>query len=367
MTRVGGTPFLDVRALNLRHAAGLRAALDRVLESGVFVLGPELAEFEREFAAYCGAAHCVGLGCGLDALELALRGWGIGPGDEVIVPANTYVATWLAVTHTGATPVPVEPRIDTCNIDPDRIGAAITERTRAIIAVHLYGQPADMDPVCSVARSHGIKVLEDAAQAHGARYKGRRSGALGDAAAFSFYPTKNLGALGDGGAVVTSDLDLAERLRRLRNYGSSAKNRHEEPGFNSRLDELQAAFLRVKLETLDEDNDVRRTLAARMSRGLGAAGVVLPAVPDWAEPVWHQYVVRHPARDEAMRRLQAAGIEALIHYPVPPHLQPAYANTPLGRLRLPLSEEIHREIFSLPLNPSMGEADIDRIVRALSG
>lgn len=366
MTRVGGPPFLDLRALNLRHAAALRAALDRVLESGVFVLGPELTAFEHEFAAYCGATHCVGVGCGLDALGLALRGWGIGPGDEVIVPSNTYVATWLAVTHTGATPVPVEPRIDTYNIDADRVGDAITGRTRAVIAVHLYGQPADMDPICAVARSRGIKVLEDAAQAHGARYKGRRAGSLGDAAAFSFYPAKNLGALGDGGAVVTNDTDLADRVRRLRNYGSTTKNRNEEAGFNSRLDELQAAFLRVKLDALDGENAVRRTLAAHMSHGLGATAVALPAVPEWAEPVWHQYVVRHAARDEAMQRLEGAGIEAMIHYPTPPHMQPAYADSPLGRARLPLSEKIHREVLSLPLNPSMGEADVDRIVRALS-
>lgn len=362
---MGGLPFLDVRALNLRHAAALRAALDRVLDSGVYILGPELEAFEREFAAYCGAAHCVGTGCGLDALQLVLRGWDIGPGDEVIVPANTYVATWLAVTHAGATPVPVEPRLDTYNIDADRIEAAITDRTRAVIAVHLYGQPADMDPVCAVARRHGLRILEDAAQAHGARYKGRRAGSLGDAAAFSFYPSKNLGALGDGGAVVTGDPVLADRLRRLRNYGSATKNRHEEPGFNSRLDELQAAFLRVKLGTLNEENDARRALASRMTLGLAGRGIALPEVPEWAEPAWHQYVVRHPERDELMRRLADEGIGSLIHYPTPPHLQPAFAATPVGRAHLPLSERIHREVFSLPLNPSMTEGDVERIVRAL--
>jgi dTDP-4-amino-4,6-dideoxygalactose transaminase len=362
---VGRIRFLDVRALNLRHGAALHEALDRVLESGVFILGAELEGFEREFAADCGAGYCVGVGSGLDALHLTLRAWGIGPGDEVIVPSNTYIATWLAVTLAGAMPVPVEPRLDTYNIDPELIEAAITPRTRAIVAVHLYGQPADMDPINAIARGRGIKVMEDAAQAHGASYKGRRAGSLGDAAGFSFYPSKNLGALGDGGAVVTNDKALADRLRTLRNYGSTTKNRNEHIGFNSRLDELQAAFLRIKLASLEDDNARRRALAARLLSGLGESGLALPVVPAWAHPVWHQFVVRHPARDDVIRRLDAAGVETMVHYPIPPHLQPAYAQTPPARARLPISEQIHREVFSLPLYPSMDEAEIDCILGAL--
>ncbi|MBS0335293.1 MAG: DegT/DnrJ/EryC1/StrS family aminotransferase [Proteobacteria bacterium] len=362
---MGRIRFLDVRALHLRHRAGLHEALDRVLESGNFIQGAQLEAFEREFAAYCGAGHCVGVGSGLDALHLTLRAWGIGPGDEVIVPSNTYIATWLAVTHAGATPVPVEPRLDTYNMDPERVGAAITPRTRAIIAVHLYGQPADMDPINAIARERGIKVMEDAAQAHGAAYKGRRAGSLGDAAGFSFYPSKNLGALGDGGAVVTNDAALAGRLRSLRNYGSAIKDRNEHIGFNSRLDELQAAFLRIGLASLEEDNARRSALAARMLSGMADSGLVVPVVPEWAQPAWHRFVVRHPARDDVMRRLAAAGVETMVHYPIPPHLQPAYAQTPLAHACLPVSERIHREVFSLPLYPSMDEAGVDRILAAL--
>lgn len=358
-------PFQDLRALNLRHRAEFLQAFERVLESGRYIQGAELESFEREFSAYCGVAHCVGVGSGLDALHLTLCGWGIGPGDEVIVPANTYIATWLAVTHAGAMPVPVEPRLDTYNIDPERIEAAITPRTRAIVAVHLYGQPADMDPINAIARERGIKVMEDAAQAHGAHYKGRPAGSLGDAAGFSFYPSKNLGALGDGGAVVTNDAAFAHRLRSLRNYGSTIKNHNEHIGFNSRLDELQAAFLRIKLASLEEDNAKRRALAARLLSGLGNGGLVLPAVPEWARPVWHQFVVRHPARDDVIRHLGAAGVETMVHYPIPPHLQPAYAQTHLAHARLPVSEQIHREVFSLPLYPSMDEAEVDWILGAL--
>ncbi|MSQ73420.1 MAG: DegT/DnrJ/EryC1/StrS family aminotransferase [Betaproteobacteria bacterium] len=357
-------PFLDLRALNLRARAELHQTLDRVLESGQFIQGVELESFEREFAAYCGVDHCVGTGSGLAALHLTLRAWGIGPGDEVIVPSNTHIATWLAVTHTGATPVPVEPRLETYNIDPDRLAASINARTRAIVAVHLYGQPADMDAIVDVARMRGIHVLEDAAQAHGARYKGRRTGSLGDAAGFSFYPSKNLGALGDGGAVTTNDAALAERLRSLRNYGSSTKNCNDHLGFNARLDELQAAFLRIKLKSLDADNARRGEIAARLHEGLADAAVVLPEVPAWAQPVWHQFVVRHATRDDLIRRLDRAGVETLIHYPIPPHLQRAYAGTALARCRLPISEKIHSEVLSLPLNPSLSDTDIDRILSA---
>lgn len=358
-------PFLDVRSLNLRHRDEFHRALDRVLESGRFILGDEVAGFEREFAAQCGVRYCVGVGSGLDALHLALRAWGIGPGDEVIVPANTYIATWLAVTHAGATPVPVEPRLDTYNIDPELVEPAITPATKAIVAVHLYGQAADMDPLNRIAASRGIRVLEDAAQGHGALYRGRTAGSLGDAAAFSFYPTKNLGALGDGGAVTTNDPELAQRVRALRNYGSARKDRNESVGFNSRLDELQAAFLRVKLAALAEDNAKRSALAARLLARLSGGSLALPVVPEWAHPAWHQFVVRHASRSKVMSLLEAEGIQSMVHYPVPPHRQPAYSGTALARAILPISERIHREVISLPLNPSMTFEDVDRIASVL--
>ena len=261
--------FLDLRALNLRHRGELLAALDRVLNSGRMILGEETEAFERDFAQYCGTEHCVGVSCGLEALHLTLRGMDIGAGDEVIVPSNTSIATWLAVTHSGAKPVPVEPRIDTCNLDPDLLPQAVTSRTKAVIAVHLYGQPADMDAINEHARKRGIRVIEDAAQAHGAKYKGRRSGSLADAAGFSFYPTKNLGALGDAGAVTTNDRQLADRVRALRNYGSRMKNRNEYAGLNARLDELQAAFLRIKLKSLDRGQRAAPRACGKAPRGSG--------------------------------------------------------------------------------------------------
>lgn len=359
-------PFLDLRALNLRHRDAFAAALQRVLESGRVLLGEETATFEAEFAAWCGIEHCVGVANGLEALHLVLRAWGIGPGDEVLVPSNTYIATWLAVTHCGATPVPVEPDPATCNIDPARLSAAITARTKAIIAVHLYGQAADMDGVLAVARAHGLKVLEDAAQAHGALYRGRRAGALGDAAGFSFYPGKNLGALGDGGAVTTSDAELAQRLRMLRNYGSRVKYHNEVLGWNSRLDELQAAFLRAKLPMLDADNAARAALAARYQAGLAKIpGLVLPWVAPDCEAVWHLYVVRHPERDRLAEHLKTQGIETLVHYPIAPHLQPAYAVLGLGEGSLPISEALHRQVLSLPLWPGMTFADVDAVVDSI--
>ena len=350
MTKPG---FFDVGGANSRHRGALHEALDRVIQAGNFILGEEVFAFEREFAAYCETTHAVGVGTGLDALQLILRGYGIGLNCEVIVPSNTYIATWLAVTHAGAQPVPVEPLIETFNIDPTKVEAAITPRTRAIIAVHLYGQTADMDPLRDIADRHGVKLIEDAAQAHGARYKGRRAGSLGDAAGFSFYPSKNLGALGDGGAITTSDAALAGRLRALRNYGSTAKNRHDLPGINSRLDELQAAFLRIKLATLDEDNARRAELARCMLSGLRAENAALPKVPAWADPAWHLFVVRHPERDRLLSRLESKGIAAMIHYPLPPHRQPAYASTPLARRSFPISDKIHREVLSLPLDPAL--------------
>ncbi|MGH9944622.1 MAG: DegT/DnrJ/EryC1/StrS family aminotransferase, partial [Pyrinomonadaceae bacterium] len=279
-------PFLDLRASYLELKDALDLAYQRVMNSGWYILGEEVAAFEREFAGYCGAKHCIGVGNGLEALHLILRGYDIGAGDEVIVPANTYIATWLAVSYAGATPVPVEPDPRTHNISPERIAAAVTPRTRAVIAVHLYGQPADMDAISQVAEQHGLKVIEDAAQAHGARYRNRCVGTLGDAAGFSFYPGKNLGAMGDAGAITTNDDVLADRVRVLGNYGSRVKYHNEVKGFNSRLDPLQAAFLCVKLAHLDEWNERRRVVARQYLNGFAdVAGVALPFVPEWADPV----------------------------------------------------------------------------------
>jgi dTDP-4-amino-4,6-dideoxygalactose transaminase len=359
-------PFLDLQAINLSQAAALEQAFHRVLHSGWYVLGKEVEAFETSFAAYCGAGHAIGVANGLDAIFLILKAYGIGPGDEVIVPSNTYIATWLAASHCGATPVPVEPDAASFNLDPARIAAAITPRTKAIIPVHLYGQPADMEPIMALATQHGLKVIEDAAQAHGAYYKGRRTGVLGDAAAFSFYPGKNLGALGDGGAITTNDAALAERLRTFRNYGSQVKYHNEVIGFNSRLDELQAALLHTKLPVLDGQNAQRRAIAAHYGKILaGLPGITVPAVPEWAEPVWHLYVIRHAGRDELAKKLAAAGIATLVHYPVPPHLQPAYAALGFKAGDLPIAEAIHREVLSLPIGPTMTLEQADQVGAAL--
>lgn len=359
-------PFLDLRAVNEAHQPALERAFQRVMTSGWYILGNEVAAFEEEFAAYCGARYCIGVGNGLDALHLILKSMDIGPGDEVIVPANTYIATWLAVSYAGATPVPVEPDEQTFNLRPDLIEAAITPRTRAIMAVHLYGQPADMDAIGAVAHRHGLRVIEDAAQAHGARYKGRRTGALGCAAGFSFYPGKNLGALGDGGAVVTDDAAVAERVRILRNYGSRVKYHNEVKGFNTRLDELQAAFLREKLKTLDADNQRRGEVAARYTELLPGCAPGLPLVPEWADPVWHLFVVRSRQRDRLQQHLAAQGVGTMIHYPVPPHLQPAYAELGIGAGRFPVTEAIHRQVLSLPMGPTLSDDEVCRVAAAVS-
>jgi dTDP-4-amino-4,6-dideoxygalactose transaminase len=359
-------PFLDVGAGYRELRNELDAAYLRVMTGGWYILGEEVALFEDEWAAYCGAKHCVGVANGLDALHLVLRAWGIGPGDEVIVPSNTYIATWLAVSYAGATPVPVEPDGRTYNVDPVRIEAAITARTRAIIPVHLYGQPADMDPISEIACRHGLKVLEDAAQAHGARYKGRRLGALGNAAGWSFYPGKNLGGFGDGGAVTTNDDDLAERIRVLRNYGSRVKYFNEIKGFNSRLDPLQAAFLRVKLTCLDEWNGRRSDVATQYLEALGAVpGLVLPVVPAWAAPSWHLFVVRHPRRNDLQAALNDQDIGTMIHYPVPPHLSDAYADLGLGRGTLPTAESLAATVLSLPMGPHLGREGAGTAMAAL--
>jgi dTDP-4-amino-4,6-dideoxygalactose transaminase len=357
-------PFLDFVQPYEELKAELDEAYFRFMRSAWYILGREVEEFEREFAAYCGVAHCVGVGNGLEALHLVLRAYGIGEGDEVIVPSNTYIATWLAVSYTGAKPVPVEPDPKTFNIDPGGIEAAITPRTRAIMPVHLYGQPADMEPIMELARKRGLKVVEDNAQAQGALYRGKRTGALGDAAGNSFYPGKNLGAFGDAGAVTTNDTQLADAVRMLRNYGSKKKYYNECIGYNSRLDELQAAFLRAKLKKLDEWNNRRREVAAAYGAQLkGVAGLMLPEKPSWAEPVWHLFVVRHQRRDAFQERLTQAGIGTLIHYPVPPHLSGAYADMGFKKGAFPLAEEIADSVLSLPIGPHLVKEQAEQVVR----
>jgi dTDP-4-amino-4,6-dideoxygalactose transaminase len=363
-------PFLDLKAIQLQQHDALREAFDRVINSGWYILGGEVTAFEAEYAAWCEADHCVGVANGLDALTLALRAMDVGPGDEVIVPSNTYIATWLAVSHVGATPVPVEPDARTYNLDPARIEAAITPRTKVVLPVHLYGQAAEIDSIVAVARKHGLRVLEDGAQAHGARLNGRRVGAHGDAVAWSFYPGKNLGAIGDGGAITTSDAALAERLRVLRNYGSRVKYHNEVIGYNSRLDELQAALLRVKLPALDATNQARAAIAQSYLQGFAGLDLVLPVVPQGHAPVWHLFVVRHQRRDELAKRLNAMGVGTMIHYPVAPHLQPAYAELGLKAGDLPISEAMHAEVLSLPMGPTQTPEQtrqvIDAVTRALA-
>lgn len=360
-------PFLDLRAGYLELKDELDAAYARFMDSGWYILGEEVEAFEREFAQYCGVEHCIGVANGLDALRLMLEAYGIGPGDEVIVPSNTYIATWLAVSQVGAVPVPVEPNPATCNIDALLIEASITSRTAAILPVHLYGQPADMDPIRDIADRHGLLVLEDGAQAQGAKYKGRRVGSLGHAAGISFYPGKNLGAFGDAGAITTDDPAIADKLRTLRNYGSRRKYYNEVKGYNSRLDGLQAALLRVKLGKLDEWNERRRKIARIYSTELQpVAGLQLPHEPEWAEGVWHLYTVRHDRREELQAHLTNEGIGTLIHYPVPPHLSEAYASDREWG-SLPLATSIANTILSLPIGPQMTQTDAHRICTVVNG
>jgi dTDP-4-amino-4,6-dideoxygalactose transaminase len=358
-------PFLDLKASYTSLQPEVDAAVGRVLASGCYIGGPEVESFEHEFASYVNAAHCVAVSNGLEALQLALLAAGVQPGDEVIVPTHTFVATWLAVTQCGATPVPVEIRSDTYQLDASLLVEAITPRCRAIVPVHLYGMPADLDSILAVAVSRGIPVVEDAAQAHGTRYRGRRIGSHGAAATWSFYPGKNLGAFGDAGAVTTNDANLAARLRRLRNYGSSTRYVHEERGFNSRLDPVQAAILRVKLEHLEDWNGRRRHIAARYLRELFDTGVVLPVVPEWAESSWHLFPVRHPRRDVLRHELAAAGVETLIHYPIPPHLQGAYSDLGFPRGAFPIAEEAADTVLSLPIGPAMSETQVDAVIKAV--
>ena len=358
-------PFLDLRAAYLELKPAIDAAVSRVLDSGYYILGPEVEAFEAEFAAYCGAAHGVGLANGLDALILSLRALGIGPGDEVIVPSNTFIATWLAVSAVGAAIVPVEPDPATHNIDAVGVAAAITPRTRALIAVHLYGQPADLAPLMAITQAHGLALIEDAAQAHGAAYGGRRIGGHGDIVCWSFYPGKNLGALGDGGAITTNRADLAERVRILRNYGSEKKYHNQMLGVNSRLDPLQAAILRVKLLHLEAWTERRRANAALYLDALQGAGLILPAVPQQMEPVWHLFVIRHPARDALQARLASAGVGTLVHYPIAPHMQQAYAALGHAPGAFPLARQLAGEVLSLPMGPHLSENMCHDVIEAV--
>jgi dTDP-4-amino-4,6-dideoxygalactose transaminase len=357
--------FLDLRAAYLELKPAIDAAVARVLDSGYYILGPEVEAFEAEYAAYCQAAHCVGLNSGLDALVLALRALEIGPGDEVIVPSNTFIATWLAVSSVGATIVPVEPLLATSNIDPSGIAAAITDRTRAIIPVHLYGQPTEIEAIVALARPRGIAVIEDAAQAHGALSDNRRIGAHGDVVCWSFYPGKNLGALGDAGAVTTDRADLADSIRMLRNYGSKQKYQNEVMGVNSRMDPMQAAILRAKLPVLDEWTERRKTIAARYSDALRDTGLALPQVRSGADPVWHLYTVRSAARDALQARLAEMGIGTLVHYPVAPHMQSAYAQLGFDPGRFPIARKMAGELLSLPIGPHVTSDMADRVIDAV--
>ena len=358
-------PFLDLRAGYLELKSELDEAVSRVMGSGWYLMGKETEAFESEYAVFTESQHCVGVANGLEGLVLSLKALGIGPGDEVVVPANTYIATWLAVSQVGATPVPVEPIPGVWNIDPDRIEAAITPRTKAILPVHLYGQPADLDPILEIARKYGLRVLEDAAQAHGARYKGRRIGAHGDISSWSFYPGKNLGCFGDGGAVTTDDPILADRVRVLRNYGSRVKYQNEVKGHNSRLDEIQAAILRVKLRHLDAWNARRSALAEQYIKGLqGVQGLEIPGVILNVEPSWHLFVVGTQDRDGLQARLKEMGVETLIHYPVPPHLSEAYSSD-CNWNRFPITELSAKSHLSLPIGPHLDSQGLNLVVSCI--
>lgn len=357
-------PFLDLKAQNAEVRDPLQLAFERVMDSGWYIQGTELEQFEQEFAAYCGAKYCIGVGNGLDALQLILRALDIGPGDEVIVPANTFIATWLAVSSVGASPVPVEPDPATSNIDPERVRESLSPKTKAIIPVHLYGLPAEMEAINDLADQSNIAVIEDAAQAHGAIYRGRKAGSLGIAAGFSFYPGKNLGAIGDGGGITTSDPKLDNKLRLLRNYGSKNKYEHLVSGVNSRLDELQAAFLRVKLQHLDAWNTRRQSIAQRYLSELRDTHLDLPQVSDHSSPVWHLFVVRSSERDRLQKHLTEQGIQTMIHYPTVPHLQPAYAGLGLKTDKFPLAERLQDEILSLPIYPQMSDEQVTEVIAA---
>jgi len=354
-------PFLDLKFINNMYQDEIQHAIQDVLDSGWYILGQQVRQFEQEFANFCGASFCVGVGNGLEALHLILKAMNIGLNDEVIVPANTYIATWLAVTYCGAKPIPVEPDEKTFNIDPEKIVTAITNKTKAILAVHLYGRPAPMREISLIAKQYQLKVIEDVAQAHGAWYDGKRVGALSDAAGFSFYPGKNLGALGDAGAVVTNNSEIAEQVQILRNYGSRQKYYNEVCGYNSRLDELQAAILRKKLVGLDASNQYRSSQAAIYLDLLSNTTLCLPDIKNSLDSVWHVFVVRHPKRDELVSYLRQNNIEVLIHYPVPPHLSDAYHALGWQKGDFPITENIANTVASIPIGPHLNVNQIEQI------
>ena len=351
-------PFVDLKAQYRSIKNEIDGAISNVIENTQFILGPEVDAFEREFADYCRVRECIGVASGSDALFLSLKALGIGPGDEVISVPNTFISTIDAISRTGARPVLVDIDPETYNIDADGIEDAVTERTKAIIPVHLYGQPADMDPVMEIAEKHGLFVVEDACQAHGAEYKGKRAGSIGDVGCFSFYPGKNLGAYGDGGAITTNNKELAERLRMMRNYGQREKNRHEFMGYNARLDSVQAAILRVKLKHLEEWTDMRIKNARIYSELLSESGVAVPKVSEQRRHVFHLYVIRSKERDELRKRLEGEGISTGIHYPIPVHLQKAYKHLGYKEGSFPVSERYAKEILSLPMYPELAREQI---------
>ncbi len=364
-------PFLDLKQINEPYQSTIKKAVERVLASGWYILGREVEAFENQFAAYCQTRHCIGVANGLDALTLVLKAWAFPPSSEVIVASNAYIASVLSITHAGLTPVFVEPDPRTYLLDPTRIEAAITPRTKAILPVHLYGRCCDMDPINTLAQRYGLKVLEDAAQAHGAVYGGngvatahRRAGNLGDAAGWSFYPSKNLGALGDAGAITTNDDALADLLRALRNYGSTQKYTNKYVGHNSRLDELQAAILSAKLPLLNEDNARRRVLAERYLTGIKNSALTLPPADQIEQDAWHLFVVLHAQRDTFRTCLRERGIDTDIHYPIPPHHQQAYMS--FAHLLLPIAEQLHGDIVSLPLNSALRDDEVTYIIETIN-
>lgn len=359
-------PFLNLKPLHEKMKDKLEQKFLSVLNSSQFLFGEQVKEFEKEFSEFCSVKYCVTCGSGLDALSLILRAYGIGRGDQVIIPSNTFIATALAVTYAGAEPIFVEPNINTYNINTELIEEAITDKTKAIIAVHLYGQPADMDEIRFLGRKYNIKIIEDSAQAHGAVYKGKTTGSLGDAAGFSFYPGKNLGALGDGGAVTTNDEELAEKVRAIANYGSLKKYYHIYKGINSRLDEFQAGFLRVKLETLNYVNDQRNKIAEKYITGINNSSIIKPFVPNELKTVWHQFVIRSNKRDKLKKYLIDNGIETLIHYPIPIHLQKAYKELDFKEGDFPVAEKLASEVISLPIWIGMSDDEINYVIEIIN-
>ena len=357
-------PFLDLHAVNARYHEQFRAKIDEVLNSGWYLYGKQNEEFCTRFARFCGTSHALGVANGLDALNLIIKGYGFGAGDEIIVPANTYIASILAISENLCTPVLVEPDIATYNIHPDVIEEKITPRTKAIMVVHLYGQAVQMEKIWRLAQKYGLKIIEDAAQAHGAVYAGRKTGNLGHASGFSFYPGKNLGCLGDGGAVTTNDAGLHNRIQALANYGSQVKYEHIYKGVNSRLDELQAAILSVKLEGLDADNARRREISQYYRKHIRNPNIILPQTYDEAAHVWHIFAVRTPERDRLAKHLSANGVGTSIHYPTPPHKQMAYKE--MRHLSLPVTEQIHREVLSLPMSPVLSDAEVRNVVEVVN-